>query len=248
MKAFKVLNDSLRFLVKQPLFFAPNLISTTVWNAFLLYFLLEFGIDVTGFSKPPTIDVAFLYLTGSILVTVVSVYFHSMYPTLVKGYRKNKKFDFAKSMRVAWTCLPRTFLSVFLPVLLATALMLVPMVVAMLGVLTGNVLLMAIGFGTVAIITFYITLKFYFSPSSVIIDDVGVFESFRRSFRLSKKYRTETTYVVLISFALIAVAFFLPGTIRTASLAAFVILRYVTSLTAAYMGVVNPTMYLELRR
>lgn len=247
MKTLIVLYSSLLFLRRQPLFFIPALVSTTITNAFFLFFLYQFGVGSFS-TEPPTLDVALLYLIGSIVVGAISIALHGMYPTMVKDYLKTRKFGMKKSWNVSLNRLPRTFASVFIPVLIATVPLVFAMTIALLGYITGSLVLVILGVLTTAAIIIATAILFYFAPTSIIISNRTLSQAFRESFGLSKRYRRDVSLAVFVSFILYTLALFTTGTAQTASISLFLILRYSRSIVSAYLAVVNPTLYLGLKR
>lgn len=248
MKAILVLKDSLAFLKRQPLFFVPGLLSTTVWNIFLVYFIIQFGLNLYSLKPPERFDALPLYVAGFFMVFLVSLLLHSMYPTLVKSYRQSKRLDFSEALSVALNRLPRVFLAVLTPALLVAVPASLATAVAVLGYRLNVLPLVVLGVVMAFVIVFVIAVRFYFAPSSIVIHNLRVSESFGKSFELSRKYRRDVTVAVLLFFALLALAFLLPGLVRVASLGVFVAIQYASSLISAYLSVVSPNLYLELQK
>lgn len=234
MKAWDVLRESLVFLLEEPLFFVPILISTTLWSAlFVSLLLLPLEQSVT------------IYLWAGLPLIAVSTLLKMMYPTLVRDYHEGS-FDFRKALEISFYRLPRTLAVFLIPTLIGGALLVLPLMVFVTGYAIGNIVLMTAAGILGLVMMAGLMALFYFAPTSVILDDTDVMEAVGESFFLSTEYDTEVVLLVVVSLIIFGISALLTGAARGAGLTLFVIFRYLGALVSAYIWIVNPEMYLEL--
>lgn len=246
MNLLKVFIESFEFLKKYPKFFLPKLVSVTIWNIFYVFLfetitslkLSTYASQVSGSLGP--------ILVMLLVFSPISVIVYSMYPNLVKSYKKNNSFSFYKSFIIAIEKFPKAMV-VFATPIIITVMLITPFVsLALIGYSIGNEVFILVGAIPGIVITIIFTILFYFAPSSIIIRDIGIIESLEESWTLGRKNFKEVSMITLFSFGLLLSGYIFSGSLKTAGIIGFLFGRYIQAVFGTYLTVLNPDLYLGI--
>lgn len=244
---FKVIKESFRFLIKNPLFFLPRLFITVLWN--LVYLELFHGIyNFSSTLNPEELrDVLWKITPLSIIFSQIAIITSSMYPTLTRDFRETGKFDMIKALKIAVMKYPRIFIVYTIPTIIFAVLSLPIIILISFGILTSSSPLIIAGIASIIAIMIITVILFYFTPSHVVIENISSFKSLLLGMKLSRKYLKEVTLLTLFSFLILFISFFLHGNLKIYGITGFWISRIVSTITGTYLFVMNADLYLEVR-
>lgn len=246
MNLIKILKESFIFLRKYPKFFIPRLISVTIWIVFYIL-LLETLTSITFSNYISKLAGSIFPLGIMILIfSPISVIIYSMYPTLVKSYKRKGLFSFKKSLKTAIKKFPKAFVVIVLPVLIMTFLATPFAGIALIGYIKDVISYMIIGIISTIFIIIIFSIMFYFAPSSIIIKDIGAINSLKESWSLGKNNFKEIGIITVFSFSILVLGYLIPGSFKFAGIIGFVVGRYLQGIIGTYLIIVNPNLYLGL--
>lgn len=243
MALVNVLAQSLRFLRDNPLFFLPKLISITISNTLYLHLIYSFQ-SITAILTPAALGrIAMVTL----IVFPMSNFVFGLYPTLVKNYHNNNKFDFLTAAKVSLRRLPQ-LLAVMIIISLVTGMIAAPFFgLFYWSYLLSNTSLMIISGLIAALILLALSVAFYFAPTSTILDkQSSITNSFRESYTLARSVPWKLSAITIFSGLLLVASYTLTGVLEQLGIIAFFLGRYIGVMISTYLTIINPEMYLNL--
>jgi len=243
MLTSNVLAQSLRFLKENPRFFLPKLISITISNALYINLIYSFQSLSAVLAPAALIKIGLVVL----IVFPMSNFVFGLYPTLVKNYQNDNKFDFSTAARVSLQRLPQ-LLAVLLIATIITSVIIAPFVALLyFGYFTSNLTWMIAGGVVTALIILIMSIIFYFAPTSTILDrQASITTSFKESYTLACDIPWKLLGITLFSGALLVASYTLTGVLEQLGIIAFFIGRYIGVMVSTYLTIINPEMYLSL--
>ncbi len=261
MDLARILSDSLRLLKAEPKAFAPRIVTTAIYSAYILAMIaVAADLAAVDFTRPGEQDGArlssalhtsLLFLALSPLLYFVDILSYAMYPRIVADYRSGAGVSIAKALKdglKAWRIIIATEAVLFLFILALS----VPTALALLmTLLSGNAAYAALA-GAIAIplILVFAVLVFFVIPSAVL-NGRSVAGSFRESVALGFENKWDLLKLNLLFLALLAVTVaagvHVEGNplLTLASAASFVILRLLEAVVYTYLCVTNPYAYIH---
>lgn len=263
MDLFGVMRESLRLLLREPKMFLPNL-TVAVFYALFELLLLKMSIDLFGGSLTQENIRAIAGSNMSILLGIIAFYpllaamdliSYAMYPSMVSDHYHGRDISLGRAMGSALKAW-RIWISVGL-VIAAFVVLMTPVVSVffILHYMTGNPIYFALGTAVFLLAVITLLLAIFFVMPIGVIEKERTLESFRKSYALSRQNKKEVTVLVLLSFAIMAVAFLVGSNDAVSSnrgltllaAAAFIAIKMLQSTMYTYVSVINPYLYLNIR-
>lgn len=243
MALINVLAQSLRFLRDNPLFFLPKLISITISNTLYLHLIYSFQ-SITAILTPAALAKIAIVI---IIVFPMSNFVFGLYPTLVKNYQNDNRFDFTAAAKVSLRRLPQ-LLAVMIVISLVTSIIAAPFFgLFYWSYSLSHTLLMAISGLFTVLVLIALSVIFYFAPTSTILDRrASITNSFRESYKLARGVPWKLSAITLFSGLLLVASYTLTGVLEQLGIIAFYLGRYIGVMISTYLTIINPEMYLSL--
>ncbi len=245
MGFISILKGAFTELFRNPVLFIPKMISVTIWILPYLYLLQQARFDLAAAR------VSWGTLSATALIFLISpvwLLIDSMYPVLVEQQRKKKRLDFRAALDHVLGKFLKLF-GLFLILLIAMTAVSTPftMLIAF-GYVYAFLPALLLGILGIAAIIFIGGIALYFVPTALILEKIGIAESLKAGFRMSKQNFSLVFWLTMASFIFLALSFFLEGTMEALGVAGFIFGRYLGGIVTVYMYVVNPTAYFEARK
>jgi len=267
MNLFHVMKESFSLLLKKPKIFIPNLFASLLY-AVVELIMIKIAFESIGIIQDPTIYSPMEELQSGLFIFLgilaffpvigaIDLITYSMYPALVADYHKGESVSLWKALKDAfsawrvWLTLGVIFLlfSVFVLLMLGIFAVLTFLLNSLIYLLIGAVLF-------ILLVILFMMAVFFVIPVGVI-EKTGILESFRKSYRLGFRHRSEVIFlnvfillVIIAAFALgnISGAEKLGAGITFLAIALFLLIKIIQSLMYTYICVVNPYFYVRVAR
>lgn len=244
----EIFKKPFELLIANPLLFLPKFISNTLWLLPYLMLMGEFKkVLAYSYAYAQTGMAGILQIWGIfILIIPFWLLLEGMYPPLVEQCIKGK-VNFFMAFRIS--------LSKFIPLLAFLLLSLglfallagVPIFLISYGFFIGKMELILACAIFVLAVAFFLSAVFYFTPTAVLLEKGGAFDSFLYGMRVSKEQMGIVSVLTLFTFFLFAIGALVEGVVGTLGTIGFVIGRYLGGIFAVYAYVMNTNSYLEFR-
>jgi hypothetical protein len=248
MGFLSLLRGAFTELIRDPKLFIPKMVSVTIYiPPYLL--LARITAEI---ARNPLAAEALLEQTTWLTVIIFALapiwlFVDSMYPVLVQQRSKTGKINF----RGAASHVLGKFLKIialFLAVFIILTLINIPFIGLLAAGMVFQLLpLIFLGLLGTVIVVFAAGIFLYFVPTALILEKIGIIESFRSGLTLSRKNFNLVFWLTLASFVLLLLGFYLEGAFERLGEIGFIIGRYVGGVLTVYLYVINPSAYLEVR-
>jgi len=241
-----IAKGALSELIREPLLFLPQLISTTL---FIPPYLMLFQATAQLASNP--------YLASSLLpeettalaiilvLTPPWIFLNSLYPELIRQRERTGRLQFKEAAKHVWKRYLK-ILAFYLLTLILTFAIGLPFILMMAFGLIFLLPLFALGLLLLVAAIFGLGILFYFTPSSIVIGNSGIIGTFKESAALSRQNFSFVFWLTLLSFAVLLLGFYAGGALQTLGVIGFIAGRYVGAILTVYLWVINPAAYLHL--
>lgn len=251
--------NSFSLLKKEPKLFIPKFFIAAVYGIMMLL-TMNVMVSLTEFIFMGNLIQASVYAAEmlpfvmtlfifSLFALLLDTFINSMYPKMVDDFYRKNKISFTDAVKSAFsrslTVIPSIFVALFLFMLVST-----PFILWLAFALVSNDIIGIILSGVLLIIaSLTTTIIFYLIYPVSMLEKKGIVGTLEKSFSLSKsnfrdisKASVFQLLFALVSFALAAVSD------KPEFLLLFIISRFLTALIATYIIVLNPVMYIEIRK
>lgn len=252
----RILWDSMRLLYAEPKAFVPKIITTALYSLATLYSasLASRMLDVGGRAEAyDLISRSLLLLSLLPLLYFIDILSYAMYPRIVSDHREGRRISLAAALADglrAWKVVLAIGGVIFAFMFAVAA---VSIALALASYAADNQLLNVVSIILIFFLIIAFSVVMFFVVPAAVLDGKNVAESFRVSVRLGLKHRTELVKLNLL-FAFLTLATILiafranfTGTLSSASILLYVVIRLVEAVVYTYLNVANPVAYLHVR-
>jgi len=251
MDVFKVLRESFLLLLREPKLFLPKLLVSFLFGVgmlaiarLLMPFLSLGGLEAVK-SVSSQLPLLAALLAYTLIVFAVDVFVNALYPVLVKQFNSGQKISFSKAAARA----RKKFVVVFPAVLVVElAMAIVFSIFSTPLLLSNNFSGFAVVFGLFLLTSFVVTILFYVIYPIGVLREKNFVQALSASFKSgisnAKVFALPSLIPFIVSLANFALAF----SNEPISFFMFWVLRFLIAIVATYHMVVNPSVYLALRR
>lgn len=260
MKFLDFLKEAFSVLKKNPKLFTPKLLVAAVYGVSLVlaalitkqFFPLLMEIQEQGLSTETAAIInqatpfLFFAIFWSFFSLLLDIFVNAMYPSLVSDFKSNKPISLIKAVKKA----KNRSLVVIPAALIITFCVFTPLVfLTEYSFLLKNYLLSIIaGFALLIAMLLFIAL-FYFVYPVLVLERVSVFNGLKKSLSLSKKNTSIALKASVFPFIVSLFNFYLAFDIfNPVNFALFVFSRFLVAVLATYHVVLNPLLYLGVKK
>jgi hypothetical protein len=229
MSLYKILKSSFEMLLERPQIFVPRILSASISSLALIGWIL-------GYLG----SIQFLVLFP--LITVLGAFTPVIVSSMVKaaGDARLLKKGFEEALHLWKPIFGFAFITMILGFLAS-----LPISVGLAATyFTGEIIYLAIGGSIGLLITLFIAFSIYFVPIT-ILENKGIVDSFKDSFRTSSRNRKDVMLLTLFSVIVLGASSLTTGQLRNIGLSMFFLGRIISSIVGTYLIVVSPNYYLK---
>ena len=250
---------SFSLLKKKPKLFLPKFLIAAVYGIMMLLTmdimvsLIEFAFmenrsqaAIYAAEMFPFVMTLFIF---SLFALLFDTFINSMYPKMVDDFYRKKKISFKDAVKSAFsrslTVIPSIFVALLIFMLVST-----PFILWMAFALVSNdivgVILSALFLIIAELAT---TIIFYLIYPVSMLEKKGIFGTLGKSFSLSKSNFKDISKASVLQLLFSLVSFILAAVAdKPEFLFLFIVSRFLTALIATYIIVLNPVMYMEIKK
>ena len=222
--------ESFQELQNRPSLFLPKISTSLIGSIWMLAVLR--GTETMNTE---------LILGGLLLFPVV--FFLGVWSPVVVAEMVKEKSGLKQALKNSTDYLAR-IIGTAIILIAGTTISLMPFYLGVAALIVyGAILPVVIGGLLSSIMVLAIVYGIYFLPVTLIDNNLG--NSFKESFNTSKNNSTEVTVLLLFSFALLGLAAFTSGSLRSLGIAGFITGRAISSIVSTYTVIISPKYYLE---
>ena len=250
---------SFHLLKKEPKLFIPKFIIAALYGLIMLL-TIDVMLSLTDFTLVQDPMQASLYATEmlpyvvilfifSIFALVFDTFINSMYPTMVDDFYKKNKISFKDAVKSAFsrslTVIPSIFAVLFIFIIVS-----LPFIIWMsISILSNDIIGIIISATLLLIAEIVTTIIFYLIYPISMLEKKGIWGTLGKSFSLSKANFKDISKASVFQMILSLASLILAAVAdRPEFLFLFIVSRFLTALIATYIIVLNPVMYMEIKK
>jgi len=251
--------NSFNLLKKNPKLFLPKFLIAAVYGIMMLL-TMDVMVSLTEFTfmGPPSqaalyaaemLPVVSMLFIFSLFALLLDTFINSMYPKMVDDFYKKNKISFTDAVKSAFSRSLIVIPSIFVA-LLIFMLVSMPFIFWMAFALVSNdivgIILSEILLIMAELVT---TIIFYLIYPVSMLEQKGIFGTLGKSFSLSKSNFKDISQASVFQLLLSLVSLFLAAVAdKPEFLLLFIVSRFLTALIATYIIVLNPVMYMAIKK
>jgi len=251
--------NSFNLLKKNPKLFLPKFLIAAVYGIMMLL-TMDVMVSLTEFTfmGPPSqaalyaaemLPVVSMLFIFSLFALLLDTFINSMYPKMVDDFYKKNKISFTDAVKSAFSRSLIVIPSIFVA-LLIFMLVSMPFIFWMAFALVSNDIVGIILSGILLIMAELVTtIIFYLIYPVSMLEQKGIFGTLGKSFSLSKSNFKDISQASVFQLLLSLVSLFLAAVAdKPEFLLLFIVSRFLTALIATYIIVLNPVMYMAIKK